>query len=227
MRLALARAHTHPISAAVREAGWEPVPFFPTEIHPTRQAPPLPPEAVEAVVVLSPSAAAAASPWLRPDMVCLATGQGTRESLGMEPHGRPDLEILTPRTPDAESLWELMQARFPKGGEFLLARGHRSRKVLEKLSDGTAWRVHPWITHEELIRNPPPPMPEVEAVLALSPVQALALVPEAAHLLRFAWGQGAARIFEEAGMEVDGICDPELPSLRTMLQTSPQKKSLS
>ncbi len=227
MRLALARALTHPISVAVRDAGWEPVPFFPTEIHPTRQAPPLPPEAAEAVLVLSPSAAAAASPWLRPDMVCLATGQGTKEALGMEPTGRPDLEIITPRTPSAESLWELMQARFPRGGEFLLARGHKSRQVLEKLSEGTAWRVHPWITHEEVIRDPQPPLPPVDAVLALSPVQALALVPESVNLPRFAWGQGAARIFDEAGLHVDAVCDPELSSLRAMLQSPQPKKSLS
>ncbi|HJU84419.1 MAG TPA: uroporphyrinogen-III synthase [Holophagaceae bacterium] len=227
MRLALARALTHPISATVREAGWEPVPFFPTEIHPTRQAPPLPPEAAEAVLVLSPSAAAAASPWLRPDMVCLATGQGTKEALGALPLGRPDLEVLTPRKPNAESLWELLQKRFPRGGEFLLARGHRSREVLEHLSEGTKWRVHPWITHEEVIRDPQPPVPEADALLALSPVQALAMVPIVDGMLRFAWGPGAARIFQEAGVPADGVCDPDLASLRKLLETPQLRKSLS
>ena len=70
----------------------------------------------------------------------------------------------------------------------MLARGERSREYLEVAAKDSAWCIHPWITHREAPRVPFPPLPEVDGVLAMSPLQAELLAPLAKNLKRFAWG---------------------------------------
>ena len=211
-RLALARPVHHPLSDTVRKAGWEPVPYAFTRLQPSILAPPIPLANASAVLLLSPSGARVAGPKLPPGTLCLVQGAGTAEALGRE-----DLEILLPKEARAEALWDLLQERFPAGGGFVLARGERSREYLEETAKGTAWRLHPWVTHREAVREPFPPMPEVEGVLALSPMQAEILAPLSQGLLRFAWGEGTARAFAKAGAPVHGHCEPKPSLLWAML----------
>ena len=123
-------------------------------------------------------------------MPCLVTGEATGRALAGH-------EVLVSSEPKAEGLWETLRHHFPEGGDFLLVRGERSRGFLEEAAQGTAWRLHPWITHEEAPMNPVPPRPEVDAVLALSPLQAEVLAPLTGDILRFAWGERTAAAFEE------------------------------
>jgi uroporphyrinogen-III synthase len=141
----------------------------------------------------------------------LGTGEGTARAL-------PGREFWMPTQPSAEGLWALLQERFPRGGDFLLVRGARSRGHLETVASGTAWRLHPWITHAECPLEPLPELPALEAVLALSPLQAELLAPLAARLLRFAWGERSAQAFAAAGHPAHGTCEPRGEALERMLR---------
>ena len=211
-RLALARPAQHPLSDTVRKAGWEPIPYSFTRLQPSALPPPIPVQSALAVLLLSPSGARVAGPKLPPGTVCLVQGAGTAEALGRE-----DLEIRLPSEARAEALWDLVREQFPRGGGLVLVRGERSREFLEEAAKGTAWRLHPWITHREAPRVPFPPLPEVEGVLALSPLQAEILAPLTRGVLRFAWGLGTAKAFEKAGAPAHGTCDPKPSLLWAML----------
>ena len=211
-RLALARPAHHPLSDTVRKAGWEPVPYAFTRLQPSKLPPPMPLESCGAVLILSPSGARVAAPSLPAGALCLVQGAGTAEALGRE-----DLDIQLPVEARAESLWQLLQERFPAGGSFVLVRGERSREYLEEAARGTAWHLQPWVTHREAPREPFPPLPEVQGVLALSPTQAEILAPLARALVRFAWGEGTARAFAKAGAPVHGHCEPKPSLLWAML----------
>jgi len=209
-RLGLARAQDDPLSQAVRAAGWEPVPLFLTAMEATLAPPPA--DGVDAVIVLSPAAARLA--LLPPGAPCLAQGEATARALA----GR---SVLVSATPKAEGLFDLLREQFPLGGSFLLARAERSREHLEQAAAGTPWRLLPWITHREAAIAPPPALPALDAVLALSPFQAELLGPRSGQLLRFAWGQRTQRAFLQAGYPVDGCCEPEASALQRLLSSRP------
>jgi uroporphyrinogen-III synthase len=211
-RLALARPAQHPLADTVRKAGWLPVPYPFTSLRRTGAAPPIPLDQANALLVLSPSGAQVAAAALPAGMTCLAQGAGTADALGRE-----DLDVHLPSEARAEALWELLQERFPGGGEFVLVRGERSREYLEVATKGSVWRIHAWITHCEAAREPFPPLPEVEAVLALSPTQAEILAPLSASLQRFAWGEAAAEAFVRAGAPAHAHCEPKPSLLWAML----------
>ncbi len=211
-RLALARPVQHPLAETVRKAGWQPIPYAFTSLNRTGTAPPVPLNRVKALLVLSPSGAKVASSALPSGLTCLVQGAGTADALGRE-----DLDVHLPSEARAEALWALLQARFPQGGEFVLVRGERSREYLEVAARGSAWRIHPWITHCEAAREPLPPLPEVEAVLALSPTQAEILAPLTREVLRFAWGEATAEAFTLAGAPAHARCEPKPSLLWAML----------
>jgi uroporphyrinogen-III synthase len=219
-RLGLGRALDDPLCAAVLEAGWEPVPLFVTAMEATLAAPP---EAhPDAVILLSPAAARMA--LLPPRVPCLAQGEATARAVASARALRAQVAgrtVLVSDQPQAEGLFELLRERFPQGGTFLLARGERSRRHLEQAAAGTPWRLLPWITHRERPVDPPPALPPLDAVLALSPLQAELLAPRSGQLLRFAWGQRTARAFEKAGYPGDGWCEPEASALRLLLSSLP------
>jgi uroporphyrinogen-III synthase len=211
-RLALARPAQHPLADTVRQAGWEPIPYSFTRLQPSRLAPPRPFDRVDALLILSPSGAKVAASVLPAGSVCLVQGAGTADALGRE-----DLDIQLPVEAKAEALWDLLVQRFPQGGEFLLARGERSREYLEEAAKGSPWHLHAWVTHREAPKDPFPPLPEVEGVLALSPFQAELLAPLAIGLQRFAWGQGTAAAFLRAGAPAHAHCEPKPSLLWAML----------
>ena len=211
-RLALARPAQHPLADTVRKAGWEPVPFAFTCLKVSTAPPPIPFAEAQALLVLSPSGAQVAAPRLPGGMVCLVQGAGTADALG-----RDDLEIELPSEARAEALWELMQSRFPDGGDFILARGERSREYLEVATRGTTWRIHPWVTHREVAKEPLPALPAVDGVLALSPLQAEILAPIALGVQRFAWGEATAVAFAKAGAPALAHCEPKPGLLWAML----------
>ena len=205
-RLGLARALDDALCEAVRAAGWEPVPVFLTAMEATLA--PAPVASPDAVIVLSPAAARLA---LIPEGVpCLAQGEATAKALA----GRQTVVSATPR---AEGLFDLLRDRFPAGGTFLLARGERSREHLERAAAGTPWILVPWVTHRECPVTPPPALPALDAVLALSPLQAELLGPVASQRLRFSWGQRTHRAFQQAGYPGDGWCEPEASALQRLL----------
>jgi len=211
-RLALARPATHPLADTVRKAGWSPVPYSFTSLRVTGAAPPMLLSRVQAVLLLSPSGAKVAAPVLPPGMSCLVQGAGTGNALERE-----DLDIQLPSEARAEALWELLQKRFPQGGDFVLVRGERSREYLEVAARGSDWRIHPWVTHREAPREPFPPLPKVAGVLALSPLQAEILAPLAKHVTRFAWGEATAAAFAKAGAPAHAHCEPKPSLLWAML----------
>jgi uroporphyrinogen-III synthase len=211
-RLALARPAQHPLADTVRKAGWRPIPYPFTSLQGTGAAPPVLLNRVQALLVLSPSGAKVASKALPAGMTCLVQGVGTADALGRE-----DLDVQLPFEARAEALWELLQERFPEGGEFVLVRGERSREYLEVAARGSAWRIHPWVTHCEAAREPFPPLPEVEAVLALSPTQAEILAPMSGTVQRFAWGEATAEAFARAGAPALAYCEPKPGLLWAML----------
>ena len=106
---------------------------------------------------------------------------------------------------------------FPGGGEFLMVRAERSRGFMEDVSRGTSWHLRPWLTHREEATVPMPDLPSVDAVLALSPLQAELFGPMAGELRRFAWDSATAKAFEAAGLSVEGSCEPRADALREML----------
>lgn len=225
-RLALARPAQHPLSDIVRKAGWKPVPYSFTRLQPSTLPPPRPFSAISAVLILSPSGAKVAAPRLPAGTVCLVQGAGTSDALERE-----DLEVHLPSEARAEALWDLVQARFPEGGEFVLVRGERSREYLEVEAKGTPWRIRPWVTHREAPREPFPPLPKVEGVLALSPLQAEILAPLAGSIYRFAWGEATAEAFAKAGDPAHAHCEPKPSLLWAMLaqhlasQQNPKEES--
>lgn len=211
-RLAMARPAQHPLAETVRKAGWKPIPYAFTCLNVSLAAPPLAFDTVRALLVLSPSGAKVAAPALPPGMVCLVQGAGTADALG-----RGDLEIHLPTEARAEALWDLVQTRFPEGGDFILARGERSREYLEVAAKGSSWRIHPWITHREAAKDPFPPLPKVDGVLALSPFQAEVLAPRVKGVQRFAWGEATAAAFAKAGVPAHAHCEPKPSLLWAML----------
>ena len=225
-RLALARPAQHPLSDTVRKAGWKPIPYAFTRLQPSMVPPPRPFSAIAAVLILSPSGAKVAASRLPVRTVCLVQGAGTSDALGRE-----DLEVHLPSEARAEALWELLQERFPEGGEFILARGERSREFLEVVTKDTPWRIHAWITHRESPRIPFPPLPKVEGVLAMSPLQAELLAPLAGRVQRFAWGEATAEAFARAGAPAHAHCEPKPSLLWAMLaqhlasQENPKEES--
>jgi uroporphyrinogen-III synthase len=208
-RLGLARALDDPLCQAVRAVGWEPVPLFLTGMAATQADPPT--DHPDAVLVLSPAAARLAR--IPAGVPCLAQGEATARALG----GR---DVWVSAVPRAEGLFDLLREKFPAGGTFLLARGERSREHLEQAAEGTPWRLLPWITHREVPLAPPPAWPELDAVLALSPLQAELMGPGSAAgrpVLRFAWGKRTRRAFLQGGYPVDAFCEPEAASLQRLL----------
>lgn len=206
MRVGLARALDDAMSSAVREAGWEPIPFHATAIQASGL--PAPEAGADAVILLSPSAARLA--LLPAGIPCLAQGEGTARALA----GR---EALVSATPQAEGLFDLLRERFPAGGRFLLARAERSREHLEEAAHGTPWTLIPWITHWERPLAPLPEPPDVDALLALSPLQAEVLGPLSGARLRLSWGERTHRAFAQVGYPGHGWCEPSLPALRQLL----------
>lgn len=213
MKLGLARSPKHSLSLAVARSGWEPV-FLPlTHAEPSQGPPPIPVSEADGVLVLSPAGAKAVAAQLRPDQAVLVQGHGTFEALGA-PKGAAQVAF----SPRAEGLWELLRTRFPKGGRFLLVRGERSRGFLEQASGGTAWRIEPWITHREVADDPPPSLEGLDAVLALSPLQAELLAAAPAGLSRYAWGERTAEAFAASGRPADGTVEPDAEALVTFLR---------
>ena len=205
-RLGLARTAQDSLSRVVQEAGWEPVPLFLTELVPTGAPTPL--EHPDAVLLLSPAGARAGS--LPAGVPILVTGQGTAAALGGGP-------VWVSPEPRAEGLWALLRERFPAGGQFLLVRGERGRGYLEEVAEGTLWRLVPWITHAEKAKDPLPDLPALEAVLALSPMQAELLGPNARSILRFAWGERSAEAFRRGGNPAHDSCLARPEALGRML----------
>jgi uroporphyrinogen-III synthase len=199
----------------VKDAGWEPVYFPLTRIVPLGAPPPQELSFYSAIILPSPNAAWSLRPWLgqgEPPIV-LAQGQGTLEAL----EGEVAAARCAP-VPTAEGIWDLLQQDFPEGGNFLLARAERSRGYLEEMAKGTPWRVWPWITHREEPAVPLPDLPQVDAVLALSPLQAEILGPLSGHLLRFGWGERTLYGFRKAGTEATATCEPRIEALKALLR---------
>lgn len=205
-RLGLARRPEEALSRVVIESGWEPVPLFLTEMAATGAPTPL--ERPDGVILLSP--AGARTPGLPEGIPILVTGEGTAAELG-------DRAVLVSAEPRAEGLWTLLQERFPAGGSFLLVRGERSRGYLEEISAGTPWSLVSWITHAEKAKDPLPDMPLLDAVLALSPLQAELLGPRSAEILRFAWGARTAEAFRTVGFPAHKSCLARPEALGCML----------
>jgi uroporphyrinogen-III synthase len=209
-RVGLARAQDDAMSRAVLAAGWEPVPFHVTAMEGTQAVPPLP--RPDAVIVLSPTAARLA--LLPEGVLCLAQGAATAQALEAREGNRP---VITSAVPRAEGLFQLLKDRFPSGGAFLLARAERSREHLEEATLGTPWNLTPWVTHRERPLDPLPEMPDVEALLALSPLQAEVLGPLAGDRLRLAWGERTDHAYAQVGYSSHGWCEPTLPALQRLL----------
>jgi uroporphyrinogen-III synthase len=225
-RLALARPAQHPLSDTVRQAGWQPVPYSFTRLQPSSLPPPRPFSSIAAILLLSPSGARVAVSKLPAGTICLVQGAGTADALGRE-----DLVVQLPSEARAEALWGLLRKQFPEGGDFILARGERSREYLEEAAKGSPWRLHPWVTHREAAREPFPSLPDVTGVLALSPLQAEILAPLSHAVQRFAWGEATAEAFARTGAPAHAFCEPKASLLWAMLaqhlsaQENPKEES--
>lgn len=217
MKLALARPLDHPLGRAVAEAGWEPVPYYITSQEFTHATPPMSLDTISALLVLSPAAARAVKVWVTKSMAVVVQGEGTEQNLGLE--SVDSTHLRRPQLATAESLWDMLTRAYPDGGDFVLARGERSRQYIEAAAKGSAWRIHPWITHREVPTKPEPTLPVTDALLALSPLQAEYMAGIPGDLLRFAWGERAAKAFAASGVEVHGVCEPKKDSLIHLLRT--------
>jgi uroporphyrinogen-III synthase len=200
------------LAETVRKAGWTPVPYAFTALKVSSSQPQLPFEHANGILLLSPSGARVAARRIPAGMTCLVQGAGTADALGRE-----DLDVRLPSEARAEALWELVQTAFPEGGAFILARGERSREYLETIAQGSPWRMYPWITHREAARVPFPALPKVEAVLALSPLQAEILAPLTGQVVRFAWGEATREAFASSGSPAHAHCEPKPSLLWAML----------
>jgi hypothetical protein len=60
-------------------------------------------------------------------------------------------------------------------------------------------------------------LPKVEAVLALSPLQAEILAPITGEVLRFAWGDATRDAFSRCGAPAHAHCEPKPGLLWAML----------
>jgi uroporphyrinogen-III synthase len=205
-RLGLARSLDDPLCQAVRDAGWEPAPVFLTGMAATLAPPPV--ERPDAVLVLSPAAARLG--LIPGDALCLAQGEATARALGAR-------RVRVSTEPRAEGLADLLREQFPEGGTFLLARGGRSREFLEGVFAATPWRLVPWTTHREAPLEPQPALPVLDAVLAMSPLQAELLGSRSGAARRFAWGERTFRAFQAAGFPGYAWCAPEPAALRRLL----------
>lgn len=213
-RLGLARGQEHRLSLAVSAAGWEPV-FLPVVVNePTGAEPPVDLLTADGILILSPAGAKVAAPYLPPRLRVLCQGKGTFEALG---ELAPQCQVAN--SPRAEGLWDLLRREFPSGGRFVLVRGERSRGYLEAMAQGSSWRITPWITHREVPADPLPSLDGLDAVLALSPLQAELLAPLAKGLLRFAWGPRTADAFLIARQLAHATCEPQPDALTQMLKT--------
>ena len=212
-RLALARPAQHPLADTVLKAGWLPVPYAFTSLKKTGATPPMPLDQAKALLVLSPSGAQVAAAILPAGMTCLVQGAGTADALGRE-----DLDVHLPSEARAEALWELLQERFPGGGEFVLVRGERSREYLEVATRGFRL-AHPRLGHP--LRGGPGalstpaggrggPGPEPDA--GRNP-----RAPDSGDVQRFAWGEAAAEAFARAGAPAHAHCEPKPSLLWAML----------
>jgi hypothetical protein len=217
LKLALARPLDHPLCRAVAEAGWEPVPFYITSQEFTHATPPAELDTIAALLVLSPAAAQAVKVWVTKAMDVVVQGEGTEHTLGHE--FADSSRIRRPQQATAESLWEMLITAYSNGGDFVLARGERSRQHIEAVAKGTAWHIHPWITHREVPTKPKPTLPNVDAILALSPLQAESMAGFPGEVLHFAWGDRSAKAFKASGVEVHGVCEPNKDSLVHLLRT--------
>ena len=206
MKLGLARPLGDPLSLAAQAAGWEPVPCYPTVMEATLA--PAPWERPDAVLVLSP--AAARSALLPLGVACLVQGEATARAL---PAGHP---VRVSAAPKAEGLFDLLRESYPQGGTFLVARAERSREHLERAAAGTPWRLLSWITHRERALEPFPTLSGLDAVLALSPLQAELLGPRFPGP-RLAWGQRTQRAYLQVGYPCSGWCEPDAAALKCLL----------
>ena len=205
------------MAEVARQAGWTPIPFFPTRQETLEDPPPIPWESVVAVVILSPAGALAVGDRLPSGIPVLVTGPGTAApltDLGL------DLHLAS--SPHGEALWELLQARCPSGGSVVCVRAERGRDFLAGACAGTAWDLYSWITHREVAVDPLPDLPEARAVLALGPLQAEVLGPRSGSCLRLAWGERTAAAFAACGYPAHDFCEPTPAALAEMLaRTSP------
>ena len=206
IRLGLARSPEEALSRSIRKVGWEPIFWAVTELRPGNT--PAPFSSACAAIVLSPAGARAAR--IPAGLPCFVTGEATGRAI--QGH-----EVVVSSEPRAEGLWATLRNRFPEGGDFLLIRGERSRGFLEEASQGTPWHLHPWITHQEAPMDPVPARPEVDAVLALSPLQAEVMAPLTQDVLRFAWGERTGQAFEAAGAPAHAVCEPRVEALGRIL----------
>lgn len=207
-RLGLARGAGDPLFALVQASGWEPVSAFWTRMTPTDAPPPV--AQALAAIILSPAGGRAAR--LPKGLPCLVTGEATARAVAGH-------SCRLPETPDAEGLWALLQREYPEGGDFLLIRGERSRGFLEEAVAGSAWRLHPWITHQEVAAEPFPETSDLDAVLALSPLQAELLGGRCPNQVRLAWGQRAAEAFARVGAPATATCEPRPEALGRILES--------
>ncbi|MBK8791814.1 MAG: uroporphyrinogen-III synthase [Holophaga sp.] len=206
IRLGLARGPEETLSRSIRKAGWEPVFWGVTELRPAHSKVPFSP--ARAAIVLSPAGAKAAR--LPVGIPCLVTGDATGKAI--QGH-----EVTVSPEPRAEGLWAMLRSRYPEGGDFLLVRGERTRGFLEEVAEGSPWRLHPWITHQEAALDPVPARPELDAVLALSPLQAEVMAALTQDVLRFAWGERTGMAFEAAGTPAHAVCEPTTEALGRIL----------
>ncbi len=207
LTLGLSRNPGDALFEAIERSGFKPRALFVTRMELSHA--PMPDGAFDAAIILSPAAAQAAI--LPPQLPVLVTGEATGAAV-------KDRACLISPIPKAEGLWQLLQERFPKGGHFLLIRGERSRGYLDDVSRGTPWHFTPWITHQEIPLDPLPDLKDLDAVLALSPLQAEILAPIAKNKLRFAWGERSAKAFAEAGFPAHAFCPSSKTDLLRMLQ---------
>lgn len=205
--LGLSRNPGDALFEVIERSGFEPRPLFVTRMELTPST--IPEGDFDAAIILSPAAAQAAI--VPPRLPVLVTGEATGAAF-------KDRTCLISPIPKAEGLWQLVQERFPAGGHFLLIRGERSRGYLDDVSRGTPWRFTPWITHREMPIDPLPDLKDLDAVLALSPLQAEVLAPIAQDKLRFAWGERSAKAFAEAGFPATAFCPSSKTDLLRMLQ---------
>lgn len=215
--LILARPSDHALAEVARQAGWTPIPFFPTRQETLEGPPPMALEAAAAVVILSPAGALAVRDRLPEGIPVLVTGAGTAAPLLDR-----GLDLHQAASPHGEALWELLQVRCPAGGPVVGVRAERGRDFLAKACAGTRWELHPWITHREVPVEPLADLPDARALLALGPLQAEVLGPRAEYRLRLAWGERTAAAFAACGYPAHDLCEPTPAALAELLaRTSP------